>query len=76
MKKILIVSFAVCFVGFIIIVNRISTITFEKRVERMNAHIKYLHNEEGYTWEAARKIGLTEAGFIPQDSEYKSLKED
>jgi hypothetical protein len=42
----------------------------------MNAHIKYLHDEEGYSWEAARKIGATEAGFIPQDEQYLILKED
>jgi hypothetical protein len=48
----------------------------DKRIERMNAHIKYLHDEEGYSWEAARKIGATEAGFIPQDEQYLILKED
>jgi cell division protein FtsB len=48
----------------------------KQRVEQMNAHIKYLHDEEGYSWEAARKIGATEAGFIPVDADYTSLKED
>jgi len=48
---------------------------FLKRVDKMNAHIKQLH-EDGYTWEAARKLGATEAGFIPVDEDYKALKED
>lgn len=48
----------------------------DKRIERMNKHIQYLHDEEGYSWEAARKIGATEAGFIPQDEQYLMLKED
>ena len=48
---------------------------FKDKVDKMNAHIKQLH-EDGYSWEAARKIGATEAGFIPLDEEYKALKED
>jgi len=48
---------------------------FTQRVENMNAHIKQLH-DDGYSWEASRKIGATEAGFIPVDAEYNSLIED
>lgn len=48
---------------------------FNQRLDAMNAHIKELH-EDGYSWEASRKIGATEAGFIPLDDEYRALKED
>lgn len=48
---------------------------FTQRVFKMNSHIKQLH-EDGYSWEASRKIGATEAGFIPVDEEYIYLIED
>lgn len=56
--------------------EKIDNYLLTQRVERMNKHIQYLHDEEGYSWEAARKIGATEAQFIPMDDEYNSLKED
>lgn len=48
--------------------EKIDSYFLTQRIERMNKHIQYLHDEEGYSWEAARKIGATEAGFIPQDN--------
>jgi hypothetical protein len=56
--------------------EKIDSYILENRIERMNKHIQYLHDEEGYSWEAARKIGATEAGFIPQDDQYLMLIED
>ncbi|MFH6944608.1 hypothetical protein [Flavobacterium sp. FlaQc-50] len=76
MKKILIVAFAVGVIALGFVVREIQDLNFEQRLERMNAHIKYLHDEEGYSWESARKIGAVEAGFIPMDKEYNSLIED
>lgn len=65
-----------CFVLIIVYRDQTHKEKFSRRVERMNTHIKYLHDEEGYSWEAARKIGATEAGFIPMDDDYILLKED
>ena len=48
----------------------------ESIVIKLNKRVKYLHDVEGYTWEASHKIVETEAGLIPEDEEYKSLKED
>lgn len=48
---------------------------FTIRVDKMNTHIKQLH-EDGYSWEASRKIGATEVGFLPVDEEYINLIED
>lgn len=49
---------------------------FSKKVEAVNARVKYLQVEEGYTEEAARVIATTEAGMRPIDTEYLSLIED
>lgn len=73
MKKILIVLLILT--AIIYSVKLYKKHQFTQRVEKMNAHIKQLH-EEGYSWEASRKIGATEAGFIPVDAEYNSLIED
>jgi len=48
----------------------------EETIIKLNARVKYLHNQEGYTWEAARKIGAVELGLIPKDAEYNMLMED
>lgn len=75
MKKILFISFAICYFAFGFVMFKIQDVIFNRRLEEMNAKIKQLHSD-GYSWDASRKIGATEAGFIPMDSEYKALKED
>jgi len=46
------------------------------QIEAINARIDYLHNEEGYTIEAAKHIADVEFGLVPADAEYKALMED
>jgi hypothetical protein len=73
MKKILIVLLVLN--ALLYSVKLYKDYEFTQRIDKMNAHIKQLH-DDGYSWEASRKIGATEAGFIPIDAEYNALIED
>lgn len=72
MKKIIIICFAIGFTGFGIAIYKIEQLIEadkQAEMERMNARIKELH-DSGCSWEEARRIGATEAGFKPVDGQY------
>lgn len=76
MKKLIIICFAIAFTGFGFVTYKIRQFIDadqKAQLERMNTRIKQLH-DSGYSWEQARKIGATEAGFKPLDSGYNRIQ--
>ena len=72
MKKTIIICLAISLTGFGLAIYKIEQIIEAEQaeqLERINARIKELHNS-GCSWEEAREIGATEAGFKPVDGQY------